>query len=171
MALSEPFRYCPYCADPLVIKETWGRPVPYCQACGRPFFQDPKVAAAVLVQDGDRILLVRRAVDPYRGQWALPAGFVDADEDPRRAAARECQEETGLQVEITGLLDVVFGLEHARGASIVIIYCGRVRGGKLQPADDVDGAAFFRRDALPPLAFHATRVAIKRWKAGCGCPG
>ena len=57
----------------------------------------PKVAAGVVLIDADRVLLVRRVNEPYRGRWTLPAGFVDAGEDPRRAAERECLEETGLQ--------------------------------------------------------------------------
>ena len=168
MTRREPYRYCPYCGDPLIVKEMAARPVPYCLACRRPFFQDPKVAAAVLVVQRDRVLLVRRGVDPQRGQWALPAGFVDAGEDPRRAAQRECLEETGLQVKITGLLDVVFGGDEPRGASIIIVYCAQVRGGDLRPADDVDEARFFPLDRLPPLAFRASRLALARWRLGKG---
>ena len=69
---------------------------------------------AVLVEDDGQVLLVRRANEPQRGLWTLPAGFVDAGEDPVLAAERECLEETGLRVKITGLLDVIFGLELIR---------------------------------------------------------
>jgi ADP-ribose pyrophosphatase YjhB (NUDIX family) len=115
---------------------------------------------AVLIEKDGQVLLVRRANDPQRGLWTLPAGFVDAGEDPILAAERECLEETGLQVKVTGLLDVIFGLEHPRGAHIVIGYWGTIVDGVLRAADDVDRVAFFSRDDLPELAFSATRKIL-----------
>ena len=134
-----------------------------CPACGWIHFLDPKVAAAVVLAREGKILLVRRAVEPEQGKWTLPAGFVEADEDPAEAARRECREETGLQVELLGLLDVIHGKEHSRGASIVIVYEGKILGGEIQPRDDVDAVTFFELGALPALAFEATRVAIESW--------
>ena len=153
-------KFCPRCGSQMVQAERFGRLRPVCSACGWIYFADPKVAAALLVERGDQVLLVRRANDPQRGLWTLPAGFVDAGEDPARAAERECLEETGLQAQVTGLLDVVFGLEHARGAHIVIAYRAEIVGGSLQPGDDVDQAAFFERQALPPLAFSTTKKLL-----------
>jgi ADP-ribose pyrophosphatase YjhB (NUDIX family) len=129
-------------------------------------FEDPKVAAAALVERDGRLLLVRRTNNPARGQWTLPAGFVDADEDPQAAAARECLEETGLEVRVTRLLDVIAGREHPRGASIVIVYLAEAVGGDLKAGDDADEVAFFPADDLPALAFRATRQAVERWADG-----
>jgi len=154
---SNEINYCLRCGSRLAEEERFGRARPVCPACGWIYFADPKVAAAVLVEQGDNVLLVRRAYDPERGRWTLPAGFIDAGEDPRRAAERECLEETGLVVRITALMDVLFGQDHARGANIIIIYKADILSGVLQPGDDVDGAAFFARGNLPPLAFSATR--------------
>jgi len=145
------------CGCQLVEAERFGRTRPVCPDCGWIYFADPKVAAAALVEQAGEVLLVRRLYDPERGRWSLPAGFIDAGEDPRRAAERECLEETGLVVEVTGLLDVIYGQDHPRGANIVIIYKADILSGVLQPGDDVDGAAFFARSNLPPLAFSATR--------------
>jgi 8-oxo-dGTP diphosphatase len=130
-------------------------------------FREHKVAAGVLVADDEgKVLLVRRRMQPGQGMWTFPAGFVDFDEDPAEAAVRECREETGLKVRITGLLDVIAGREHARGADIVIVYRARLLGGQPMADDDVDQVAFFPpdKDSLPPLAFHATRVALKKWR-------
>lgn len=134
-----------------------GRVRPFCPTCHWVYFPDPKVAAAVVVEQDGKVLLARRANDPWRGFWTLPAGFVDAGEDPARAAERECLEECGLQVQVTGLLDVIAGQEHPRGAHIVIFYRATIISGQLQAADDVDRAAFFSLDALPSLAFESTR--------------
>jgi ADP-ribose pyrophosphatase YjhB (NUDIX family) len=149
--------FCPQCGSALTQAERFGRLRPVCTACGWIYFADPKVAAAVLLEQGDQVLLVRRAIDPARGLWTLPAGFVDAGEDPARAAERECLEETGLTVEVTGLMEVLFGQEHPRGAHILIVYHARLISGVLAGQDDVDQAAFFPRNDLPPLAFSTTK--------------
>jgi ADP-ribose pyrophosphatase YjhB (NUDIX family) len=120
------------------------------------------VAIAVLVMKESHVLLVRRINEPQRGCWTLPAGFLDAGEDPVEAAKRECLEETGLSVEITGLFDVLSGKEHARGSDILIVYRGDIKSGQLQPGDDADEAAFFSLHALPILAFKTTEFIFSR---------
>ncbi len=160
MTLPEEARFCPHCGSPLVLKPAFGADRPVCPACGYVHFHDPKVAAAALILKDGRVLLIRRVNVPQEGLWSLPAGFVDAGEDPAAAAARECLEECGLRVRITGLVDVIFGQEHPRGAHIVIVYRGEVEGGDMVAGDDADAAGFFALDELPPLAFSATRKAL-----------
>jgi len=157
----ENVRFCIQCGAPLERHFLFGQERPVCPACGWIFFADPKVAAGVVVEnEHGAVLLVRRINEPGRGLWSFPAGFIDAQEDPARAAERECLEETGLVVEITGLLELIAGREHPRGADIVLVYGARLVGGTRQPGDDADLAQFFPRDVLPPLAFRATRVAL-----------
>lgn len=157
---SYPVRFCTACGAPLSLRELFGRQRPFCPDCGWIYFADPKVAAAVLIERGDTVLLVRRLNDPRQGLWSVPAGFIDADEDPAEAARRECLEETGLEVEITGLLGIMAGREHPGGADMVISYRARITGGTLQAGDDAGEAAFFSREALPELAFQATRKIL-----------
>ncbi len=163
MAAPETIHFCPSCGKPVIEKEVEGRMRPFCLACDRPFFQDPKVAAAVLVESEGKALLVKRANVPERGKWTLPAGFVDAGEDPQEAAKRECYEETGLEIHIQSLLDVLYGREHERGADIVILYRGSVESGSLKAGHDAMDVAFYGPEELPPLAFDATRKAIQSW--------
>ena len=133
---------------------------PVCPQCGWIYFIDPKVASAILVEQDGRVLLVRRVNEPFRGLWTLPAGFVNGGEDPAAAAARECLEETGLEVRVLGVLDVIAGREHERGADFIIVYHAEVLGGVLAPADDADAADWFLRSDLPPLAFNATKKVL-----------
>jgi len=161
MARDDIIKFCPRCATKVNRVESFGAVRPVCPQCGWIYFQDPKVAAAVLVEKDGRVLLVRRVNEPFRGMWTLPAGFVNGGEDPAEAAARECLEETGLTVCVTHVLEVIPGREHERGADFVIVYHAEVAGGELVPADDADAAEWFPRDALPPLAFRATQLVLE----------
>ena len=157
--------FCPRCAHELEDQERFGRMRRVCPSCGFIFFRDPKVAVGVLVEDGERVLLVRRAVIPQLGWWALPAGYMEFDEEPQEAARRETQEETGLQVELTGLLDV-FPITSPNGRGVLIVYWARPAGGELRAGDDVSDARWFAPEELPEdLAFESTRAALARWRA------
>ena len=160
--IADEVNFCPRCAAKLVDAQRFGKPRPTCPRCDWIFFHDPKVAAAVLIEQEGRILLVRRAVNPQKGFWTLPAGFIDAGEDPARAAQRECFEETGLNVQVTDLLDVLANQEHTRGANIIIFYRAEIITGDLKPDDDVDRADFFPIHDLPPLAFSTTKQIIDK---------
>ena len=160
MARDSQIKYCPRCGAEVAHEDKFGMMRPVCPQCGWIHFIDPKVAAAVLVERDGRVLLVRRANEPFRGLWTLPAGFVNGGEDPAEAAARECLEETGLNVRVTEVLDVIAGREHERGADFVIVYHAEVINGKLVPADDADAADWFLRDKLPSLAFRATQKVL-----------
>ena len=153
--------FCPHCGTPTEIRTQFGEPHPTCPACGWIHFDDPKVAAAVLVEQDGRVLLTRRINEPYRGSWSLPAGFVNAGEHPARAAERECREETGLEVQAVELYDLIAGREHERGADLLLVYRARMVGGALRAGDDADDAAFFERGALPPLAFQTTGMVLR----------
>jgi 8-oxo-dGTP diphosphatase len=152
--------FCTNCGTRLVSRLLFGRERMTCPACGWIHFEDPKVAAAVLVERGDEVLLVRRLNEPCVGFWTVPAGFIDAHEDPARAAERECLEETGLVVAVTSLIGIISGREHPGGADMVLAYRAWVLSGQLQAGDDAGDAAYFPRSALPPLAFRATRVVL-----------
>jgi ADP-ribose pyrophosphatase YjhB (NUDIX family) len=153
--------YCPRCGTRVALAESFGRQRAVCPHCGWIHFNDPKVAAAILIEEDGRVLLVRRANEPFRGRWTLPAGFVDAGEDPARAAERECMEETGLTVRALEVLDVIAGREHPRGADFVIVYRGEVASGEMKAGDDADEAGWFAWSELPKLAFRATEEVLR----------
>ena len=153
-------RFCPLCGTSLIERYHTGRMRPACPNCGWVYFPDPKVAVAVLIKRDDRILLVQRRYDPQKGFWTLPSGFVDAGEDPKLAAERECLEETGYVITNIQLQDVLFSQEHSRGASILIIYHAEVQSGELIAGDDAVQAGFYKINDLPPLAFASTKQIL-----------
>jgi len=157
---SSEVNFCLRCGTALERGARFGSIRPFCPKCGWVFFPDPKVAVAALIEQDGSILLARRANDPKRGLWTLPAGFVDAGEDPAVAVVRECLEETGLQVRVAGLLDVIGGQEHPRGAHILIVYRVEALSGEMRAGDDVDQVRFFPREKLPPLAFSTTQKIL-----------
>jgi ADP-ribose pyrophosphatase YjhB (NUDIX family) len=156
----EQVRFCIRCGAALERQPLFGALRPVCPQCHWVYFADPKVAVGALVTQERHFLLVQRNHEPQRGLWTFPAGFLDAGEDPARAAERECREETGLLVQATNLLRVVSGREHPWGADLLLIYRAELVGGDLCAGDDADQAQFFPCDALPPLAFHHTREIL-----------
>ena len=152
--------FCTACGSPL----DRSGPTARCTGCGRPHHDDPKVGVGVVVVQDGRLLLVRRGVGPGKGRWALPAGYVDAGEDPRAAAAREAREETGLLVQVGEVVDVYPGpaVGGGHGASFFIAFEAVATGGELAAADDALDAGFFGLDELPELAFPSTRDAAAR---------
>lgn len=164
MARESVMNFCPVCATPLERREIHGKERPACPSCRFVHFCDPKVAAITLIQRDHQVLLTRRAMNPAKGRWTLPGGFVDCGEDPRDAAVRECLEEMALDVEIDGLIDLYYGRAHADGADIVIVYAGRLVSGAMSASDDVDAIAFFGPEELPELAFSSTEDILARWR-------
>jgi 8-oxo-dGTP diphosphatase len=157
--------YCPCCGHALADKFIFGRTRRKCLNCGFIFFRDPKVAAGVLTEQDDRVLLIRRLYEPHIGDWALPAGFVEIDEGPVTAALRELTEETGLIGRITGFIGTYHIEVDPRGSIVMILYYAQIVGGELIAGDDAQEVGFFGPDELPAnLAFASTRRALLRWR-------
>ncbi len=164
------YRYCPHCGTPLERKQRFGKPRPCCPGCGFVHFLDPKVAVIGFVVHAAQLLLIRRAVNPAKGKWALPGGYMDAGEMPEAALKRELWEEVGLEIEIDRLIDIfpMVGRE-VTSPGIVLAYVARpaigAATGELQSNDDVSAAAWFTPAALPTdIAFDSTRQLLAEWQ-------
>lgn len=174
--LTGAYRYCPWCGTQLVISERQGEELTFCPTCEQFIFREPKVSAVALVTATvgleTRALLVRRAVRPEKGNWALPGGYVRADELPRDAVRREVLEETGLHVTIGALLDQFPLISPTRAPGFVLAFAAQPA--KIDPqvfpglvaADDAADARWFTAETLPDaIAFASTRLLLAHWRA------
>ncbi len=131
----------------------------YCQACDKVHFLDPKVACCAVVQGPEGILLIRRDIEPARGLWSYPGGYMDRGETAPEAAAREVFEETGLEVSCQRLLGVY---SSATSIVVVIVYEARVLSGQAFPGPECSEARWFLPRDIPwhELAFPSVRQAL-----------
>src|SRR5262245_47032717 len=146
---SHAYRFCPKCGGALerrLLKSTEPeRPV--CLQCGFVFYLDPKIAVGTIIRTStDRIVLVRRAIDPGYGKWVFPGGYVDRGEPRTVAAIREAREECGLDIRLEGLVNIY---SYAGRAPVVIVYAATVLGGTLATDDESLESAEFEIAALP----------------------
>jgi ADP-ribose pyrophosphatase YjhB (NUDIX family) len=159
-------RFCLWCGAPLADREVDGRRLPACTRCDFVLWPDPKLATAVVVEEPGGIVLGRRSIDPGRGLWCLPGGYVDDDEHPERAAVRECREELHAAVVVTGRI----GIYHVRRAErphlVVIGYRGRLAEGERAVAGhEMEEVGTFAPRELPPMAFSSHLQVVNDWLA------
>lgn len=133
----------------------------FCPACGWIAYENPLPCSAAMVRDtGGGILLVKRGVEPGKGKWGLPSGFIEIDETPEQACLRELEEETGLRGEILSLMGV-YAQESMLYKNVVIIGYAVAAKGRPSPGSDSVDAAFFLPDKLPEIAFPSHRAMIR----------
>ena len=171
MSLSPPAaRFCPACATPLVEQSIAQRPRRICPTCGHIHWGNAKPCAGALIVRNGKVLLIRRTLDPFKGYWDIPGGFCEVDEHPTQTALREVHEETGLQIELTGLLGLWLD-EYDGSATLNIYYLARPLTRHPQAGDEADGAAWFAPQALPKrIAFSNGQMALAAWANGDSLP-
>ena len=137
-----------------------------CVRCAFVFYLDPKVAVGTIVRtSSDRLVLVRRAIEPGYGKWVFPGGYVDRGEGLTTAAVREAREESGLEVRLDGLVNIY---SYPGRAPVIIVYAATVIGGSLVIDEESLEAAEFTPAAIPwgELAFRSTEEGLRDYLAG-----
>lgn len=164
------YRFCPRCGAEFVLRTLENVERLVCSRCGFVFYRNPTPAAAVVICENDQVLLARRRYEPRRGDWSLPAGFIEYHEGPEETAVREVKEETNLDIRLTGLYGVYFGTDDPRAHVLLLVYRGVITGGELKAGDDAEEVRFFSLDALPEnIAFRSHRQILDELRTSGRC--
>ncbi len=157
-------RYCLECGHVLGTREIEGRVLEACPACGFVRWPDPKLVTITLAETPRGLVFGRRGIEPGYGLWCLPGGFVNDDEHPAEAAARECVEEIGAEVTIRGVVGIYHSAKAGRQGLVAIAYSAEV----LDPERIIAGAEMLEilvapAHEAPDLVFPMHRQAMSDW--------
>ena len=142
------YKFCPYCGETLAVKVVERIQRRYCRSCDEIHFRNPTVGVAAIVVEDNRLLLVKRA-GSHNGQWCIPCGHVEWDEDIRTAAHRELLEETGLDAKIGRVFAAHSNFHNRQKQTVGIWFWAERVGGTLRAGSDASEARFFEIDAIP----------------------
>jgi ADP-ribose pyrophosphatase YjhB (NUDIX family) len=164
---SEP-SFCPRCGAGVWetrVPRQDDKPRPCCVGCGYVHYVGPVLAAGLILQDGERYCLVRRAHDPGKGKWSFPGGFVDIDERAEDAALREAREETGCEAEIDELIGIYNSTGPGGKRVAIAVFAGRVTSHGSAISEEVAAIEWFVPAEIPwnQFAFEATAAALRSY--------
>ncbi len=155
------YKYCPYDGSVLMPHATAATGLPTCPRCGFVDYQNPRPCVAILIISDGKLLLARRGIEPAKGAWDIPGGFVEDGESAEEAVVREALEETTLHVQVTAFLGSIPDIYGDRETpTLNLCYMADVVSGEPSPRSDVESLAWFSMTELPNnLAFaHQTQV-------------
>jgi 8-oxo-dGTP diphosphatase len=148
------FKHCPFCTTHLVLAESGHKLRPTCPSCGFVQHRNPAPTVSILIADGDRVLLGKRGGKPGKGTWSLPSGYIEYEDDFLTTAIREAKEETGLDIEICSIINVVSSFVSPRFHFLGIYLVARVVGGEPVAGDDLEAVDWFPMSGpLPEMGF------------------
>ncbi|HYM14098.1 MAG TPA: NUDIX hydrolase [Dehalococcoidia bacterium] len=158
-------RYCQVCGRYLIerVVEPEGRARLQCEGCGFVHYLNPRVVAAVIIEHNGRVLLQQRAMEPSRGLWTFPGGFLEIGETPEEGAVREAKEEVGLDVSVRSLQGIYTRRRHG---IVLVVYSGTSARGDAKVADWESLAVRWCAPGEIPwgeLAFETTEEALREW--------
>lgn len=130
-----------------------------CGDCGFILYDNPKIVVGSVARWGDKVLLCRRAIEPRRGFWTLPAGYLELNEATSAGAQREALEEANARIEIQGLLAVY---DIPRLSQVQLVYRARLVDDRIEPGSESLEVGLFGWDEIPwdDIAFPSVRWAL-----------
>jgi ADP-ribose pyrophosphatase YjhB (NUDIX family) len=133
----------------------------------KPYPDRPVVGVGAVVLDGDRVLLIKRGHEPLKGQWSLPGGSVEIGETLEAAIAREVCEETGLDIEVGPIVEVLDRITRDAGGNVehhfvLVDFVCRPTGGVLHGASDADDAEWVSLERLTAYGVAGVTVQVIR---------
>jgi len=163
--IADSLKFCSRCGSALVFGAIPGedRERLACDTCGHIVYVNPRLVVTTFpITDVGEIVLIRRGIEPGKGAWAQPGGFLEVDETVHEAAIRETREETGLLIEPGEIIGLYTRLE----ASVVTIaFEARIVGGTAAPTPEASEVVAFTPDRIPwsGIAFKTTTIALRDW--------
>ena len=133
-----------------------------CSKCGAVHYHNPKIITGCLPVWKDRVLLCRRAIEPQKGLWNIPAGFMEIGESAERGAAREVWEEAAAKVDIRGVLAIYTSTRYAH---VYILYFGELLNGQYGIGEESLETRLFAENEIPwqDIAFESSRFALRKY--------
>jgi len=156
-----PYPYCPWCAHTLPKEDPFRQA---CGSCGFVLYHNSSPCVGALPKDErGRVLLGRRGVEPYRGDWNAVGGFLQYGEDPFVGLKREVKEELGVACEVDEFITMAADTYGTNGPALMNAYFTvRLSPGAIRPQDDVTELRWFPLDGLPEnIAFESDRKALR----------
>jgi ADP-ribose pyrophosphatase YjhB (NUDIX family) len=154
------FKYCPLCGKKLEINSIEGKNRKNCPSCGFVDYENPLPCVSIIGIKGDKIVLIKRGIEPSKGSWAPPSGFMETGEKPEDTALRELYEETSLKGEVIRLLGVHSQHTKIYGNLVILIFLVRITEGNIKAGDDAVDAKFFAFDEIPQMKHDFYNEAI-----------
>jgi mutator protein MutT len=142
----------------------------------RTYPERPIVGVGAIVLDGDRVLLVKRAHEPLKGEWSVPGGAVEVGETLEDAVRREVREETGLDIEVGPIVDVLDRIQHdpqgrVRFHYVLVDFVCTPLGGTLQCGSDAEEATWATRVELVRYRVAEATIVVIDKAIVCGAVG
>jgi ADP-ribose pyrophosphatase YjhB (NUDIX family) len=157
-------KFCEECGGAVQLAVPAGDNLPrfVCAACGHIHYRNPRLVVGCVPEHEDRILLCRRAIEPRRGYWTVPAGFMENGETLQQAAARESQEEALAEVTIGSLLAIVHVL-HAE--QVHVFFRARLPAARYAAGAESLEVTLVAPPDIPwdDIAFRSTDFALRRY--------
>jgi 8-oxo-dGTP diphosphatase len=162
-------KFCPMCGGALEVRIVApdNRENKVCTRCGFVYFLSPKLVAGCIIADGERVLLIRRGLEPSLGKWTYPGGYVDLGETPQKCALRETVEEVGMTVREPELLGIYADRREAAPSIITVTYVTKPGAEAPMVTPEATEVRYFGVDEIPwnDLAFDTTVQALEAFAA------
>lgn len=163
--LHSPIKHCKNCGAAVAYRvpddgDTRERAV--CPVCQTIHYENPLNVVGTVPHMGERVLLCKRNIEPRRGKWTLPAGFMELNETTAQGAARETEEEAGAQFEMEGLFSV---LNVARVGQVHLFYTARLLTDRFNPGYETMEARLFTEADIPwdEIAFRTVKETLEHY--------
>ena len=157
------YQYCPFCGRQLIFRTTPEKERLYCTACDWTYYPHIATSVGAIIQKDNQVLLVKRDIEPFKGYWQLPAGFIEYGEHPHTALEREVEEETGLQVKDIEFFQLFQVNDDPREPGhLFLSFKTKVSSGSISTDENENSdIAWHSLDDLPPIGWHSHQAILK----------